>query len=175
MKLFSVDVESERLHGELAFAIGAVVRMNGVEVARFEGRAPTPKNCSDWVKANVLPVVKKIPLTHKSVHVLEEDFWKFWMQHRKDTFCLSYFGNQGGEAALFYRAIQRNYDARWQYAPSPLHELGTLMIAKGFHNVHDIDVYMAQNNIVPSTQADFHHPTFDAEAAAMVTEHLLKN
>lgn len=172
---FSTDVETENLHGKLAFAIGAVVRRDGQTIAEFQGRAPTPKSASGWVKQNVLPSLVDMKQTHQSVRALEEDFWKFWEAHRTNVDCVAYFANQGGEAALFNRMINREYEKRWKLAPSPLHDVCTLMLARGFHDLNRIDLYMRRYNLQPQcVPRMFHHPLFDAHAAALVWEHLSK-
>lgn len=174
-KTFSVDVETNKMFGKLAFAIGAVVLVDGVVLAEFEGRAPTPRSASPWVKANVLPSLKDMQITHKCVRELEEAFWTFWMTHRTDATTVAYFGNQGGEAALFHRLIMRNYENRWTCTPSPLHELCTLMIACGYTNIHRYDLYAAEHGLTPTCKPQsFHHPLYDAHVAALVWDHLVK-
>ena len=174
LKVFSVDVETECLHGKYAFAIGAVVRENSKTVSEFSGRAPTPLCASDWVQKNVIPALADMSQTHKSVRVLEEDFWDFWTLHRPNADCIAYFGSQGGEAALFNRLIRRNYEERWTLSPGPLHEVCSLMLARGFQDVRHIDLYMKRFGLWPTCAPQkFHHPLFDAHAAAIVWEHLM--
>ena len=175
-RTFSVDVETNKMFGKLAFAIGAVVLVDGVVLAEFEGRAPTPRATSPWVKENVLPSLKDMSMTHDSVRALEEAFWSFWMTHRTGASTVAYFGNQGGETALFHRLIMRDYKNRWTCTPSPLHELCTLMIACGYKNIHRYDLYAKEHGLKPTcTPQSFHHPLYDAHVAALVWDHLIKH
>lgn len=173
-KLFSVDVETEKIHGKFAFAIAAVVRQDGLTIAEYQGRSPTPATAVKWVRENVIPNIEMMPISHGTPLVLEEDFWRFWQTHAHGATCISYFANLGGEAALFYRIINRKYKERMYWAPSPLHELSTLMISKGWTDVHGLDRYMEQHALCPTCLPQtFHHPLYDAHAAALVWEHLM--
>lgn len=54
MKIFSWDCETNGLWGR-AFAIGAVVYEDGVEVKTFYARCPIEGKVDTWVEENVLP------------------------------------------------------------------------------------------------------------------------
>ncbi len=173
--IVSVDVETDRLHGHIPFAIAAVVRDGGKTIKEFQGRTHTPALVSDWVNQNIVHVVENMPLTHDTVFELEEDFWDFWVRNRQGRDCIAYFGNQGGEAALFNRLILRKYEERWNLPPSPLHEVCTLMRARGWDDIHHIEKYMGEHDLEPDCSGPrrFHNPLFDAHAAALVWEHLM--
>jgi|SRR3989338_5587382 len=174
--IFCLDVETDKLHGRAAFAIAAVVRDEGKTVAEFQGRAPLPKHTSRFVKQVVLPALATMKVTHDSILKLEEDFWDFWMNYRDGRDCVAYFGNQGGEAALFNRLILRKYKKRWVFPPAPLHEICTLMRARDWHDIHHMDKYMEKFHLCTECIPQcFHHPLFDAHAGAIVWEHLLAN
>ena len=53
-KILSFDAESNGLYGP-AFAIGAFLYIDGMEVSRFIGRYRLTGEINAWVKENVLP------------------------------------------------------------------------------------------------------------------------
>lgn len=68
-----------------AFVIGAVLYENGEEIKRFLARCPIEGEKSDWVKQNVLPIIRGIHQTHSSYEEMLKSFSKFYMDNRANA------------------------------------------------------------------------------------------
>lgn len=156
-KLFSFDVETDGLYGD-GFAVGAVVFENGVEVARFSGIAEQEKVKNEWVKENVLPHLSSLP-QFESKKELRDSFWEFWMQHKDGAVCIGDFGSPV-ESYWFRQCVEDDLDARQWDGPYPLHEVGTLLLAKGI----DPDINRIQFS---GYEGVAHNPVDDAIASVL--------
>lgn len=170
MKIFSLDAEVDGLYGP-AFAIAAVVRDGGKEIARFVGRAPDSLVTNEWVRANVLPALAGMGVTHASSEELEESFWAFWEAQKSGATCIAHVGSPV-ESGLFRRCVERRPAERTFNGPFPLHEVGTLLLALG-EDPTSVDGYVCKHGLVVPFEGATHHPLYDALAAAVVWEHAL--
>ena len=167
--VFSVDVESDGLHGPI-FAIGAVVMTSdGTVTATFAGYAPLPKYKSDWVKENVVQNLPKDSRmrVYPSLLKLRSAFWKFWMWYKEGVNCLSDFGAPL-EAKLFSECIADNLSEREWQGPYPMHELGTMLATAGV----DPDVSREEYSGILDKEQVYgtfvkHNPVYDSVAAAL--------
>lgn len=168
MKIFSVDAETNDLYGEV-FAIGVTVRENGVEVARFTGRAPDTIVTSEWVRKYVFPSITNMPVSHGSSDDLLNDFWEFWLAHNDSTViahCASPV-----ETGLFRRCVEADIEGRQRKAPLVIHEVGTALLLAGENpdSVDDFNDKYADTSFAGTT----HHPLYDAVAAAVCWEKII--
>ncbi len=171
MKIFSVDAEVDGLYGP-SFAIGAIVREDGREVARFSGRIPDLAVTNGWVKENVLPALVGMDVTHSSSEELEESFWEFWMTQKESSTVVAHCGSPV-ESGLFRRCVERKLDERQFAGPYPcLHDVGTALLALG-EDPSSVDGYVAKNGIVVPFEGVSHHPMYDAATAAVAWEHAM--
>lgn len=171
MHIFSVDAEVDGLYGR-AFAIAVTVRIDGREVAKFEGRTPDSIVADSWVRENVLPAIASMAVTHDSSDALEEAFWSFWLAHREGVTVIAHCGTPV-ESGLFRRCVERDLDARKWQGPYPcLHDVGTLLMVAG-DDPSSVDKYLAKHAITVTFAGAAHHPMYDALAAALAWERLM--
>ncbi|MCK6462885.1 MAG: hypothetical protein L6Q29_03665 [Candidatus Pacebacteria bacterium] len=168
MKIFSVDAETDGLYGE-SFAIGATVRENGRE-ATFQGRIPDSKVSNRWVKKNVLPHIIDMSITCSSSYILEESFWKFWMENKEDAIVIAHCASPV-ETGLFRRCVERDLENRMGDGPYPaINDVATLLMLLG-ERIDSVDTYNNKYGIIVPFKGTSHHPMYDAEAAAVCWEH----
>ncbi len=171
MKIFSCDAEVDGLYGP-SFAIAATVRVDGVETARFEGRIADSAVSDGWVRANVLPALAGMPVSHSSSEELEEAFWAFWQAQKVGATVIAHCGSPV-ESGLFRRCVERNLDERAFEGPYPcLHDLGTALLALS-EDASSVDAYNKKNGIAVPFAGVAHHPMYDATAAAVAWEHAM--
>lgn len=169
IKIFSVDAETNGLYGE-SFAIGATVRENGLAVASFQGRIPDSEISDQWVINNVLPNIKDMKITHSSSDMLEEDFWKFWMENKEGAVVVAHCASPV-ETGLFRRCVERNPADRIWNGPYPaIHDVATLLMLLG-EKVDSVDTYNDKYGITIPFAGATHHPMYDAMASAVCWEH----
>jgi len=127
--VFSFDCETNGLYGE-CFAVGAIVLSpEGLIIDKFSGIAQIEDVDNDWVKENVIPNLaglQQFP-TRKQ---MRNAFWDFWMKHKDSCICISDFGVPV-ESGFFKQCVLDDLENRQWNAPYPLHEVETLLIAKG--------------------------------------------
>jgi len=180
-KIFSLDAEVDGLYG-VAFAIAVTIREDGVEIASFVGRVPDSVVTDDWVQKKVLPAIAAMPITHDSSESLEEALWDFWkstwtMQNKdelKPDPSLAVIAHCGSpvESGLFRRCVERD-PSRSFSAPFPLHEVGTALLLKG-EDATSVDAYNKKHELTVPFDGVSHHPMYDAVAAAVAWENLIK-
>ena len=169
MKIFSLDAETDGLYGS-AFAIAATIREDGREVTKFEGRCPDDLVKNDWVRANVLPALRDMPVTHPSSAELEEAFWAFWIAQREGAVVIAHCGSPV-ESGLFRRCAERDLASRAFAGPYPaIHDVATLLLALG-EDPASVDKYNERHGLSVSFGGVSHHPMYDAVAAADAWEH----
>lgn len=167
--LFSVDAETDGLYGE-AFAIAVAVRVGGQQIASFLGRIPERLVRDEWVRVNVLPEIRGMPVTHNTSDDLEEAFWAFWLDHCYGATVIAHCGSPV-ESGLFRRCVERNLEDRKFRGPYPcLHDVGTLLMAHG-HDPSSVDSYLGPE-LKASIAGSPHHPMHDAVSAAIAWEML---
>lgn len=170
MRIFSLDAETDGLYGP-AFAVAAVVREDGRELARFVGRAPDSLVHDEWVRQNVLPALAGMDVTHSSSEELEEAFWAFWEAQKSGATCIAHVASPV-ESGLFRRCVERAPAERTFNGPFPLDELATLLVAVG-ENPTSADEYVRKHGLSVQFEGATHHPLYDALVAAVVWEHVL--
>ena len=149
------DVESTSLHGK-AFAVGAIVidAITGREVDNLLVKSVMgEKNCSDWVKENVLPHIKFIPTMATDVR-MRDRFWEFYLKH-KDT-CSIWSDVAYPVETNFLEEVYRDDPERREFAmPYPLFDISS-------HLDESIDrVEFSELRLM-----DKHNPLHDAMASA---------
>ena len=168
MKIISVDAETNGLWGE-AFAIAAVVRENGVQVAGFMGMCPIKGEVNEFVETMVLPELNKVPVTHNDYEDLLKNFVEFYKLHRDDSTCITHVGLPV-EAKLFIDAHEKEYLGDWE-APFPLVDISAIPEIGT-----SVDYYNKKHEIeVPVYDGGAHNPLYDCTAAALAYEHWLAN
>lgn len=171
-KIFSLDAEVDGLYGH-AFAIGVTVRQDSQEIASFQGRVPDEFVTNSWVKDHVLPALGDMEITHQTPEELEEDFWTFWQSQKQEVTVIAHCGSPV-ETGLFRRCVEKDLANRMFAGPYPcLHDVGTLLLFKGF-DPSSVDGYLRSKNIEVPFCGATHHPMYDAVAAAIVWEDLNK-
>jgi hypothetical protein len=172
MRLFSVDAEVNGLYGR-AFAIGVTIREDGHELASFVGRIPDELVSDSWVRANVLPALRDMQVTHSSSDELEEAFWAFWMAHKDGAIVIAHCSSPV-ETGLFRRCAERDLANRAFAGPYPaIHDVATLLLTIG-EEPGSVDEYNKSNDITVPFDGVSHHPMYDALAAAVAWEHAMK-
>lgn len=170
MKLFSVDAEVDGLYGE-SIAIAVTVRVDGQQVDSFVGRVPEARVRNSWVRENVSPALRPIPVSHQFSDRLEEAFWEFWMKHREDSIVVAHCGSPV-ESGLFRRCVERDLPSRQWQGPFPcIHDVGTLLLLNG-KDASSVDKFLSENGLSVQVGSGPHDPQYDALAAAVVWEHL---
>lgn len=131
--VYAVDVESIGLHGD-SFAVGVSVRDKSGEVDHLRyavGRGSVFGDERDraWVDANV----PEIPITHEHSYSMRIKFWAHWESWRKRGAIMVADCGWPVEANFLSRAIRENapYNNLHSTAPYPLHDLATLLLARG--------------------------------------------
>ena len=171
-KLFSVDAETDGLYGR-AFAVAVTVREDGREVANFSGRVSDEEVTNEWVRANVLPTLRDMPVTHSSIEELEEAFWKFWMSQKDNAVVIAHCGSPV-ESGLFRRCVERDLASLAFAGPSPaIHDVATVLLALG-EDPASVDGYNKKNGILVPFDGVSHHPMYDAASAAVAWEHAVQ-
>jgi hypothetical protein len=175
----SVDAEVDGLHGR-AFAIAFTVRKGGKEVHSWSGRCPDRFVTDGWVREKILPTIADMPVDHADPDELEDEFFTAWLNavgsFTKDgvkPLTIAHCGYPV-ESGLFSRCIAMQPEERAWSGPFPLHDVATLLLAKG-RNPLSVDAYLKEQGIAPEFNGATHHPMYDAVVAAQVWEDLLKS
>lgn len=170
-KTFSVDAEVDGLYGDV-FAIGVIVAEAGVEIDRFIGRADVSIT-NEWVKENVLPVVKDIPAEYNSAKELRDAFWAFWQKHSGNgVVVVAHCGNPV-ETGLFRACVMDNLPERQWAGPMYLYDVAVNLFDAG-ENPTSVSAFIEKHNLTVPFEGDDHHPLYDAMAALVVYNHFHK-
>lgn len=177
--VISVDAEVNGLHGR-AFAIAFTVRKDSKEVYKWSGRCPDKFVTDGWVAENVLPSLADMPVDHVDPDDLENDFFRKWdgavasfTEEGVKPLTIAHCGYPV-ESSLFSRCIAMESEERCWSGPFPLHDVATLLLAKGY-NPTSVDGYLKEKGILPEFLGVSHHPMYDAVVAAQAWEDLLKS
>lgn len=160
MKILSLDVESNGLHGE-PFAVGAVILDTETlaVVSSFAGRAPIVGNIDDYVAQNVMPAVKSIPKI-ANARELRQGFWLWYKLVEVEAV----FADVGYPVEVrFLSLCQREVEDFWG-GPYPLHEVATLLFAAGIDP--DINRVEFVGDLLPKMEGLAHNPLTDATVSA---------
>lgn len=161
MKIFSFDAETDGLYGPV-WAVGAVVlgwttasTPDEVEVATFSGQLDPAVVTDKWTRTHVVPAVD-LP-RYDAREELLDGFWRFWLDHSAGnrTIAVADCGYPV-ETGLFRACVELAPEVRWNQGPFPLHELSTLLLAKGLDPELDRREFVARPDLVA------HDPVADA-------------
>lgn len=165
-KILSIDAETNGLYGQ-AFAIGAVLmdKETGKTEKTFIARCPI-KGCVDkFVKGNVLPELRGVPLTNIKYERMLREFVTFFMVNKEDADVIVHMGTPV-EAKLFIDAVKLNFMGPFD-GPYPLVD-----IAAYPEILDSVDSYNKENGIaVPDCSGGTHNPLYDCYAAALAYRH----
>jgi len=136
MKVFSLDVECVGLYGDV-FAVGvSILDEKGNELESLFLRADHNiatglEDSRKWIEINVIPTLGDINCV--SLRELRDRFWEFYTECRRKYPDLMIVADCGSpcESGFFRTCVMDDIRKRQWYAPYPLHELGTLLLAKG--------------------------------------------
>ena len=170
MKVFSFDFETNGLWGRV-FAAAAVVRENGVEIARFLALCPIRETVDPWVLVNVLSRIEKIGLTHGDDETMLKDFAEFYITHKDGADIIAHMAIPV-ESTVIRDMHNLGYIGDWD-APYPLIDLaGCLKMAD--EDPTSVDAYATKYDIiVPKLVGGTHNPLYDSIVTALVYEHLM--
>lgn len=172
IKIFSLDAETNGLWGQ-AFAIGAVLYENGIEVASFYARCPIQGEVNSWVAENVLPQMEDMIQTHDSYEEMLKAFAEFFMENKADADVIFHMGVPV-ESRVIIDMHDKGFIGDWDGAYPWLDIAGCLKHA-GF-DCTSVDTYNAEHDIVvPQPEAGgTHNPLYDSRAAALCYMDLMK-
>ncbi len=134
--ILSLDCESNGLHGE-AFAVGAVLFIDGRVSEIFYARCPIVGEIDPWVEDNVIPALLLRPSTAPTHRAMRRAFWGWWrsvVAHYPGVLVVADVGCPV-EAGFLAACVADAPDERAWNGPLPLHEVSTLLLARG----HDCD------------------------------------
>lgn len=159
MKVFSLDVECIGLYGDV-FAVGiSILDEKGNEIESLFLRADHNlanglEDNKKWIEGNVIPTLDKINCN--SLKELRDKFWEFYTNSRGEYPDLIIVSDCGSpcEAGFFRECVLDDIQNRQWSAPYPLHELGTLLLARG---KDPLAIYSRLSNELPK-----HNPLADA-------------
>jgi hypothetical protein len=140
-----------------------------VETNKFIARLPDSAITDKWVKANVLPALASLPVTHGTTYDMLADFAAFYMKH-KDADTLWHMGHVV-EAYLFRLLVQNRLIGEWDapYCPIEVSE----HLRQAGEKPDNVDAY-AKKIGVTTEYGNTHNPLYDCEVAARVFFHLKK-
>jgi hypothetical protein len=159
MRILSVDVEKNGLHG-VAFAVGAVLLdQDGKELSSFRGRAPIEGVPRTFVQEKVLPALDRFPETHETAKAMRADFWAWFHPLSKDAHVFADCG-WPSEARFFIALAEDDLVSRYVEGPYPLHEVATLLLAVGVDP--DIERQQYAKDRLGGRVGNRHDPWWDA-------------
>lgn len=171
-KILSWDCETNGLWGK-AFAIGAVIYENGIEVTSFYARCPISGQIDTWVQDNVLPQITQMKITHNSYESMLESFAKFYLAH-KDSSAVIFHVGLPVEARVILDMHDLGLIGDWDGA-FPWRDISGNLEQAGFDPT-SVDAYNRTHGIeVPlSATGGPHNPLYDSRAAALCYMDLMK-
>lgn len=138
--LFVFDVESIGLHGDSYAVAGVVLDDQGNQVDSFMYSCPpgtVAGNTNDrkWVKENI----PEIPVTHFCAMLVRKAFWDKWLEWQSKKALM--FADCGWpvEAKFLAACVSDNLFQRSWEGPLPLHEIATVILARGGDPLQEFD------------------------------------
>lgn len=169
MKILSFDAEANGLHGE-AFAVGAVLVVEGAVVEEFFARCPIDGPVDPWVTEHVIPALCGSDVTHASAREMREAFWTWLMSHKQDATIVCDCG-WPVEAGLLSACVADDPSRAFE-GPYPLHEVATLLLSAGMDPKGDYGAEMMSAEELAAHRP--HHPVDDARLSALCALHALR-
>ena len=169
-KILSVDAETDGLWGNSPFWIAAIVyNEEGLEIDKinvankFIGKLVT----DDWVKENVLPVLKQDKTVKKvsGFKELYKEFADFYNKYREDSTVLWHMGHIV-ESHLFRELHSLNLIGDWDAPYNPI-EVAEIL-RQNNEKPDSVDSYIEKYDITVNDYGTTHNPLYDCEAAAKV-------
>jgi len=172
MKIFSWDCETNGLWGR-AFAIGAVVYEDGVEIKKFYSRCPISGQIDEWVESNVLPQMVEMEETHSCYEQMLKAFAQFFLGNKEDADVIFHMGVPV-EARVIIDMHELGLIGDWDGAYPWLDIAGNLKQER--FDCTSVDSYNADHGIkVPQPEpGGTHNPLYDSRAAALCYMNLMK-
>ncbi len=165
-KLLSFDLETNGLHGQ-AFAIGAlVIDGTGKVYDELSARCPLKDEIDPWVKANVLPAIEDMSITHDNFETMREAFWKWYITHEPRSDYVLVNNGYPVEYRFLLQCQEADLEERYWQHPFPILDLASLLIQVG-QNPLASKSKLAQK-LIGSDGYIQHHPLHDAKIAALV-------
>lgn len=156
---FVFDVESVGLYGE-AFAFGYVVLKDGKRFIERQGacpighaRAGSPADAI-WCRENI----PELKVTTQTTAQLYADFWHTWAEWKTEGAQMFAECSWPVEAGFLLACIAVNPVHRQDRAPYPLHDIASVMLARGMNP-------MATYDRLPD-ELPKHNPLCDARQSA---------
>jgi hypothetical protein len=164
-KLLCFDLETNGLHGS-AFAIGAVVIDAGGKVHdEFTARCKIIDEVDLWVKANVLPAIEDMPITHGTYKALREAFWRWYLKAEQNSDYVLVSNGYPVEYRFLLKCQEENLEERYWQHPFPLLDLASLLIQVGDEPSNRAKL---KAEIIKKGNYLRHHPLHDAKVSALV-------
>jgi len=168
-KVLSLDVECNGLWGQ-PFAVAAVVFENSVKTNSISLRCPIEGDVNPWVAENVIPQLEALPVNCDNLQDMLAKFATWYLANKQDATIIAHMG--APVETNFIRLMQDGgHIGDWD-APYPLHDVATLLLAKGY-KPDTVDGYLSDKGIAVDFDGTTHHPMYDALAAAAVWIDLL--
>lgn len=156
-----------------AFAIGAVVYEDGVEVKTFYARCPIEGKVDTWVEENVLLQMVDMVETHATYEQMLKAFAEFFLENKEDADIIFHMGVPV-EARVIIDMHDKGYIGTWDGAYPWLDIAGCLKQSR--LDCTSVDTYNADHGIkVPQPEpGGTHNPLYDSRAAALCYMNLMK-
>ena len=163
-RVLSFDLETNGLHGS-AFAVGAVVMdVKGTVLDEFTARCPLTHDVDPWVKDNVFPVIKGIPVTHTNQKALRHDFWQWYLVAEQKSDYVLVANGYPVEYRFLLQCQEDDLQKRYWQHPFPILDLTSILLATG-HDPSAKSKLIA--DIIRGGKFARHHPLDDAKVAAL--------
>lgn len=164
-KLLSFDLETNGLHGD-AFAVGAMIMDSKGQIhEQFAGRSRLTSKVDPWVKANVLPAIVEMPISHKDSRELREAFWHWYLEAEAKSDYVLVNNGYPVEYRFLIQCQEENLDERYWHHPFPILDLFSLLIQVGYRSTSSRNKLIA--DVVGQEQFLIHNPLHDAKLAAL--------
>lgn len=165
-KILSFDLETNNLHGQ-PFAIGAlVIDGHGTVHDSFTARCPIAGELDDWVKANVLPVIKDMAQTHGSYEDMREAFWRWYRAAEPASDYVLVSNGYPVEYRFLIDCQEASLEERYWQHPFPILDLTSILLAKGLETGSQKN--QVRKKVRQSASFAQHHPFDDAKLAALM-------
>lgn len=172
MKILSVDVESNGLHGQ-PFAIGAICTSDTGLLDAYLARCPIDGPVDPWVAANVLPALADAPERWADYANMLRDF-AAWYDDQQDGNPLVIAHIAVPVEARLFSDMVRVLNRDPFSGPFPLHDLATLLYAAG-HDPTSADAYRTAHGLRMADAYEAmspHNPLYDAAVAETCWRHV---
>jgi len=171
MKIFSVDAETNGLYGQ-AFAVAAVVTVDGREIERYVGRCPVFGRLDDFIKTEVFPMIADMEENYEGYYWLLESFGDFYFKHKINAEVIAHVAHPV-ETKLFRDLIELNLKNKMWEGPFPLFDVSTSLRMAG-EDPLSTEKYLKKHGLSVDFDGSPHNPLYDCMSAEVVYRHLVK-